>query len=99
MITQAFTIGSEGNGTSIVNARATLSHPMADEVSVAIGSGHYARFPYSVELAFFRNGEWVTDILPEFAGCADAIAGDTRVYAYVPLIYFAQFLENYGTGE
>ena len=99
MITQAFTIGSEDNGTSIVNARATLSHPLADEVSVAIGSGHYARFPYSVELAFFRNGEWVTDILPEFAGCADAIAGDTRVYAYVPLIYFAQFLENYGTGE
>jgi hypothetical protein len=99
MITQAFTIGSEDNGTSIVNARATLSHPLADEVSVAIGSGHYARFPYSVELAFFRNGEWVTDILPEFAGCADAIAGDTRVYAYVPLIYFAQFLDNYGTGE
>jgi hypothetical protein len=99
MITQAFTIGSEDNGTSIVNARATLSHPLADEVSVAIGSGHYARFPYSVELAFFRNGEWVTDILPEFAACADAIAGNTRVYAYVPLIYFAQFLENYGTGE
>jgi hypothetical protein len=99
MITQAFTIGSEDNSTSIVNARATLAHPLADEVSVAIGSGHYARFPYSVELAFFRNGEWVTDILPEFAACADAIAGDTRVYAYVPLIYFAQFLENYGTGE
>ena len=99
MITEAFTIGSEDNSTSIVNARATLSHPMADEVSVAIGSGHYARFPYSVELAFFRNGEWVTDILPEFAACADAIAGDTRVYAYVPLIYFAQFLENFGTGE
>ena len=99
MITQAFTIGSEGDSTSIVNARAALAHPLADEVSVAIGSGHYARFPYSVELAFFRNGEWVTDILPEFAACADAIAGDTRVYAYVPLIYFAQFLENYGTGE
>jgi hypothetical protein len=99
MITQAFTIGSEDDRTSIVNAQVSVRHPMCDQVSIGLGSGHYARFPHSVELAFFRNGEWVTDILPEFAGCADAIAGDTRVYTYVPLIYFAQFLENYGTGE
>jgi hypothetical protein len=95
MITQAFTHGD----ASLVNARASLAHPLADEVSIAIGSGHYANFPYSVELAFFRNGEWVTEVLPEFAACADPSAGDTRVYVYVPLIYFAQFLDNFGTGE
>jgi hypothetical protein len=95
MITRAFT----NEDTSLVNARASIAHPLADEVSIAIGSGHYANFPYSVELAFFRNGEWVAEILPEFAACADPSAGDTRVYAYVPLIYFAQFLDNFGTGE
>ena len=95
MITQAITYGDM---THVV-ARATISHPLADEVSLSIGSGAYARFPHSVELAFFRNGEWVTEILPEFAGCADAIAGDTRVYGWVPLIYVAKFLEDFGTGE
>jgi hypothetical protein len=95
MITRVESYGK----TNLINAKAALAHPMADEVSIAIGDGAYARFPYSVELAFFKNGEWVNDILPEFAACADASAGDTRVYAYVPQIYFAQFLENYGTGE
>jgi hypothetical protein len=77
----------------IVNAKAKIAHPMADEVSIAMGEGAYARFPYSVELAFFKNGEWVTDPLPEFAALYSH-----DVYPYVPLIYFAQFLENYGTG-
>ena len=77
----------------IVNAKAKIAHPMADEVSIAMGTGAYARFPYSVELAFFKNGEWVTEPLPEFAALYSH-----EVYPYVPLIYFAQFLENYGTG-
>jgi hypothetical protein len=66
---------------------------MADEVSIAMGSGVYARFPHSVELAFFKNGEWVTEPLPEFAALYSH-----EVYPYVPLIYFAQFMENFGTG-
>jgi len=77
----------------IVNAKAKIAHPMADEVSIAMGEGAYARFPYSVELAFFKNGDWVTEPLPEFAALYS-----NEVYPYVPLIYFAQFLENYGTG-
>jgi hypothetical protein len=96
MITRVESYGK----TNLINAKASISHPLADEVSIAIGDGAYARFPYSVELAFFKNGEWVNDILPEFAGCTPAEPdGDTRVYGYVPLIYFAEFLENYGTGE
>jgi hypothetical protein len=77
----------------IVNAKAKIAHPMADEVSIAMGEGAYARFPHSVELAFFKNGEWVTEPLPEFAALYSH-----EVYPYVPLIYFAQFMENYGTG-
>jgi hypothetical protein len=89
MITRAETYGD----LHLINAKAKINHPMADEVSIAIGNGAYARFPYSVELAFFRNDEWVTEPLPEFAALYSH-----EVYPYVPLIYFAQFMENYGTG-
>jgi hypothetical protein len=78
----------------IVNARARISHPMAEEVSIAMGEGAYANFPYSVELAFFKNGEFVTEPLPEFAALYS-----NEVYPYVPLLYFAQFLENFRVVE
>ena len=89
MITRAETYGDR----HYINAKAKIAHPMADEVSIAMGDGAYARFPHSVELAFFKNGEWVTEPLPEFAALYSH-----EVYPYVPLIYFAQFMENYGTG-
>jgi len=95
MITRAETIGNH----TLINAKARLAHQMADEVSIAIGDGAYARFPHTVELAFFRDGEWVTSILDEFAPYADGPSGDTLVYGWVPLFALAQFLENYGTGE
>ena len=90
MITRVETYGK----TNLINAKATLAHPMADEVSIAVGDGAYARFPHSVELAFFKNGEWVTEPLPEFAAFYSH-----EVYPYVPLILLAQFLENYSTGK
>lgn len=97
MITQ---VAETPNGLSLVNARAYVDHFMCDEVSLAIGSGHYATFPYTVELAFFKEGRWVNEILPEFAAYAEGGPdADCRVYPYVPLIFLAQFLENYGTGK
>lgn len=75
---------------SLVNATAYIQHPMADEISIAIGEGAMCNFPYSIELAFFKNDEWVYDILPEFA----AYHCD-GVYAYVPLQLFATFLESW----
>ncbi len=94
MITQAMTFSSDGDGMTIVNARARLAHTMADEVSIALGSGQYSRFPHSVELAFFKNGDWVTEPLPELADYYSH-----EVYPYVSLIDFAMFMENFGTGE
>ena len=79
-----------------VQARALLHHPLADEISINLGDGGYCSFPYTVEVAFFKNGEWVTDIVPEFAAYADGVAGDTLVYAGVPILDFAQFINNYG---
>ena len=90
MITRAETYGD----LHLINAKATLAHPMADEVSIAIGNGAYARFPHSVELAFFRGGDWVTEPLPEFAAYYSH-----EVYPFVPLKMLADFLENYSTGE
>ena len=73
-----------------------IRHPMADEISIALGDNGYCRFPYSVELAFFKKGEWVTDILEDFEKYADGLAGDTLVYPRVPLVMLAQFVEVYG---
>ena len=78
-----------------MNHIAKIQHPMADEVSVGISKYHYCSFPLSVELAFFKNGEWVTDILPEFAPYADGAAGSTLVYGWVPIDVFANFLVRY----
>ena len=83
------------SGSSLVNASAPLAHPMADEISIAMGDGAMGRFPYSVEIAFFKNDNWVSEILPEFAAYADGIAGETRVYAYVPLTLVSQFIDNW----
>lgn len=77
-------------GTNLVNARAELQHPIADEVSLAIGDGAMCHFPYSVELAFFHNDEWQDSILDEFAPYYSS-----GVYAYVPLELFATFLEKW----
>lgn len=90
MITRAETIGNH----TLINAKARLAHPMADEVSIALGDGAYARFPHTVELAFFKNGEWVTSILDEFAQYYSA-----EVYPFVPLIEFAMFMENFRVVE
>ena len=81
---------------STVVARESLRHPLADEISIALGDNGYCNFPYSVELAFFKNGKWVTDIIEDFEKYADGLAGDTLVYPRVPLVMLAQFVEVYG---
>ena len=95
MITRAETYGD----LTIINAKATVAHPMVDEISIAIGSGQYSRFPHTVELAFFKEDEWVNEILPEFAPYAERGTDEYRVYPFVPLLVLAQFLENYSTGK
>ena len=78
---------------SLVNATAAESqHPLADEISIAMGDGAMCRVPYSVELAFFKDGEWQESILEEFAAYHSG-----GVYAYVPLEMFASFLEAWRT--
>ena len=85
-----------GETEAQVNAKASVSHPLTDEISLAIGQGSYSNFPYSVELAFFKNGEWVSAPIPEFAAWHDG-TGSYPVYGWVPLHVFAEFLKNWRT--
>jgi len=85
-----------GETEGMVNAKASLAHPFTDEVSLGIGQGSYSNFPYSVELAFFKNDEWVKETIPEFAAWADG-GGSYPVYGWVPLHVFADFLKNWRT--
>jgi hypothetical protein len=71
-----------------------IAHPLADEISIQNSSFHYAGTKTS-ELAFFLNGEWVTEIIPEFADYADTPAGDTLVYGWVPNELIEKFLDKY----
>jgi len=98
-IVRAETYGPKGRERRQVVARVSIAHPLADEVSMNIGDGSYARFPYSVELAFFANGEWVEEILWEFEEWTVKEQDVTRVYSRVPLVWFAQFVEAYGDRE
>lgn len=93
MITYATTYDS--GLTHVVAVARDLMHPLADEISLSIGDSAYANFPYSAEVAFFKDGAWVTTILEEFAAWADAKAGDTLVYGYVPMHVVGEFLKNW----
>lgn len=76
--------------------RVKLTHPMADEISIATHSFAYAGENTS-ELAFFMNGQWVVQPIPEFAQYHDGtpLDHDTAVYGWVPNKLIDTFLEEY----
>jgi DNA-directed RNA polymerase subunit L len=77
-------------GDDIVVATYDIRHPMADEISLAIGDNGACNFPLSAELAFFKNGEWVEEVLPEFAAFADTFGH--VVYPWVPTNLVFEFI-------
>jgi hypothetical protein len=75
----------------------TIDHPAADTISVVNDpSIHYADADSS-EIAFFKNGEWVIETIPEFAHYGFGPDGDTRVYGWVPNEIIAEFLFLHGS--
>ena len=65
-----------------------IKHDLADEIS-------YFEEPTSAkycEAAFFLDDEWVIETIPELAEYADVVAGDTRVYRYIPRDVLNDFL-------
>ena len=68
-----------------------IKHDLADEIS-------YFEEPTSAkycEAAFFLDDEWVIETIPELAEYADVVAGDTRVYRYIPRDVLNDFLWKY----
>lgn len=77
-------------GDDMIVATYPIRHPMADEISLAIGDNGQCNFPLSAEIAFFKNGEWVGEFLPEFASFADTFG--RCVYTWVPTNLVFEFL-------
>jgi hypothetical protein len=77
-----------------LNDTIKINHPLADRISVQNSPSHYAG-ENSSEVAFFRGGVFVTTPIEPFAKYAEAEAGDTRVYPWVPNEIIESFLEEY----
>ena len=73
-------------------AKIALVHPLADEVSIVWGYGTYSS-ESERELAFFKNGEWVSADIPELAQHSDG--SHMPVYPYVPIEELLAFLTAY----
>jgi hypothetical protein len=78
--------------------RARINHPLADEIS-------YFREPSAtdcMEVAFFKNDEWVTALIPELSLWADSDFGDTeypyRAYRFIPTEVVYTFLIRFQKG-
>jgi len=72
-----------------------INHPLADQISVQSSSFHYANETCS-EIAFFKKGEFVLEIIPEFAGYqVERKDTNTLVYALVPDELIWKFLDKY----
>ena len=73
---------------------------MADTISMVKNPGPsgikmYAD-AFTTEIAFFKGGEWVTDLIPEFAEYAEGDPEeDTLVYGYVPDSKIVDFVNKY----
>ena len=77
------------------NTTVKLNHPMADKISIIDHEHAYATQGISSEIAFFKGKNWVLDIIEPFSEYADGMAGDTRVYGWVPNELIDSFLEIY----
>lgn len=71
-----------------------INHPMADTISVVDHEFAYAG-PNTVEIAFFRKGDWVVNPIPEFIAYHDGGFGDTAVYPYVPRNLVDDFISQW----
>ena len=62
--------------------RARINHPLADEISYFYQTSESD----CMEAAFFKNDQWVTDLIPELSLWAESDFAEypLRVYRFVP---------------
>lgn len=82
---------------SLAGRRTSVRHERIAQISVMRDRfADPGETPEDVEIAFFTaDGEWVLDVVDEFADYADPIAGDTRVYPGVPLDQVQHWVANH----
>lgn len=73
--------------------KVTLTHPRADQISI-LETLHDTS---TCEIAFFHNGDWVTDELDEFAQYSEGRVHETLVYNGVPASEVEDFLTEYAS--
>jgi hypothetical protein len=76
------------------NRKVSITHPLANVLSISTGEGAYGGENTS-EIAFFHNREWVVDPIGEFAEYHDGSTSDTAVYGWVPNAKIDAFIEKY----
>ena len=76
-----------------MNTFFTLNHPQANTISI-VPEMHDG---YSVEVAFFKNEEWVVDKIEDWEEHPDGWFDEnsTLVYRYVPVANLQAFLKKY----
>jgi hypothetical protein len=72
-----------------------INHPLATSISVQDSQFHYSTPGKSSEVAFFKDGKFVTQLIEPFSQYADAEVGDTLVYGWVPNELINEFLEEF----
>ena len=80
--------------TFYLNDLIKINHPLADRISVQDSPSHYAG-KFTSEVAFFRGGHFVTELIEPFAKYADAVCSDTLTYGWVPNNLIEEFLNTY----
>lgn len=72
-----------------------INHPLAEKISVQDSEFHYCTPGKSSEIAFFKNGKFVTEIISTFENYALDNEGDTLVYSFVPNELIDNFLSEF----
>jgi hypothetical protein len=73
-----------------------INHPLATSISVQDSQYHYCTPGVSSEIAFFKNGEFVTQLISPFEKYSQGNEADTMIYSFVPNNLIEEFLQDYG---
>jgi hypothetical protein len=78
------------------NTPVKINHPLATSMSVQESPAHYCTPGVSSEIAFFKNGNFVTQLISPFEKYSQGNEADTMIYSFVPNNLIEEFLQDYG---
>jgi hypothetical protein len=90
---QPYPFGKKGYAGNSIRMR--LDHVQAESISYFVEPMDENFF----EVAFFKNGNFVTELVSEFESYAEPDVGDTRVYRFVEKDVLENFLKDHAVSE